>query len=79
MSMLERFPEIRDLTVEEQVELAHELWDLIENGSGEFVLSPEWAAELDRRIAEYERDPTQVTTWEEVKKRLLTLRRKDAA
>ena len=35
------------------------------------AVSPEQLAELDRRMEAYRKDPTQVTTWEAIKTRIL--------
>lgn len=72
MSMiLDRHPELRSLSPEEKVELAQELWADPEVQQMEHPLSEALRNELDRRWAEYERDPSTASPWEEVKARLL--------
>ncbi len=56
---------ISNLSEAEKYDLLDALWeDLESHASG---LSPEQAEEIDRRVAAYEKDPTDVTSWEQVK------------
>lgn len=65
----ELWAELMELTPEERIELAEDLWDSI--GPRELPpLTPEQKEELDRRLAEHERDPSTAITWDEVKARL---------
>jgi putative addiction module component (TIGR02574 family) len=61
--------ELMKLTSAERIELAQDLWDSI---SPEDMppLTPEWEQEIDRRLAEHEKDPTTAVPWEEVRARL---------
>lgn len=52
--------------VEEQLEFVHRLWDHIIDSGWHPELTDELKAELDRRLAAYEADPTNVFTWEQV-------------
>ncbi len=61
---------VREWPVEDQLELVFRLWDqLIEDG---WRPEPDedLNAELDRRLAAHEADPTNVRTWEQVLQRL---------
>ena len=61
------------LPVAERVELAMALWESIENSpeaEALFPLTDAQRAELDRRLAEHERDPSTAIPWEEVQRRL---------
>ncbi len=69
--ILDRHPEIRQLSQLEKLELATELWDEFEANQASLPISAEHMAELDRRNEEYERDPSRVTTWEAIKARIL--------
>jgi putative addiction module component (TIGR02574 family) len=61
--------ELMELSVEEHLELVQDLWDSIP--AEDFPpLSEEQMAELDRRLAEHEKDPGRASPWEEVKTRL---------
>jgi putative addiction module component (TIGR02574 family) len=53
-------------TVAEQVEFVQRLWDHIVDSGWQPQLTAEQRAELDRRLAAHEADPTNVLTWEEV-------------
>ena len=52
--------------VEDQLDLASRIWDHLVDSGWEPELTDELKAELDRRIAAYEADPTNVLTWEQV-------------
>jgi len=67
--------ELMQLAYDERLEIAERLWDSVHPpGSawpGEpFVLSAEQKIEIDRRLAEHERDPSTAEPWEEVRARL---------
>jgi len=56
---------ISGLSEAEKYDLLDALWEDIEtHASG---LSAEQAEEIDRRVAAYEKDPSDVTSWEQVK------------
>ena len=57
--------QISDLSIAEKYELLDALWEDIEAHAPE--LTDEQTAELDRRIAKYEQDPSAVIPWEQVK------------
>jgi putative addiction module component (TIGR02574 family) len=56
---------ISSLSDAEKFELLDALWENLEAHAS--TLSAEQAEELDRRVAAYERDPSAVITWEQVK------------
>ena len=63
------------LTPTERLDIAEQLWDSVHPPGSirpgeEFVLTDEQKAELDRRIAEHERDPSSAIPWEVVRARL---------
>ncbi len=62
--------EVMKLSRGEKIELVHELWESIPPGEEEFELTPEQVQEIERRIAEHERDPGSAVSWEEVRERL---------
>ncbi len=69
MRKSELWAELMELTPAERIELVQDLWDSIE--SDELPpLTTEQTDELDRRLAEHDRDRTTAITWEEVKARL---------
>ena len=69
--ILERHPELRRLSPADKLALVSELWDDLAAHPENVPIAPELIAELDRRMKTYRKDPSQVTTWEAVKARLL--------
>ncbi len=65
----ELWAELMELTPAERIELVQDLWDSISPDELP-SLTTEQTDELDRRLAEHDRDPTTAITWEEVKARL---------
>ena len=58
--------ELMQLSPAERIELAQDLWDSV--GPEEFPpLTPEQEAEIDRRLAEHEKDPSRAIPWEDVR------------
>ena len=62
--------EIRDLSVEERLELVGEIWDSIIEETDPCELTDEQRTELDRRLAAHKDNPKAGSTWAEVKTRL---------
>jgi putative addiction module component (TIGR02574 family) len=69
--ILEQPPDLRLLSPAEKRSLVTELWDNLASKPDEVPVTPEQIPELDRRMAAYRKDPTQVTTWEAIKARIL--------
>lgn len=69
--ILELHPELQRLSPADKLMLVTELWDDLAAHPEDVPVAPEWIAELDRRMEAYRQDPTQGTTWEDVKARLL--------
>ena len=61
---------ISKLSVAERIELVEEIWDSIVDDASSLEIPPSHKEELDRRIAEYEANPTAGSSWDEVKARL---------
>ncbi len=61
------------LPADERAELAMALWASLDDvqRSAELALTTEQAAELDRRLAEHQADPSSAVPWEDVRKKLL--------
>lgn len=57
------------LSLDEQVELAHRLWDRILDAGHEHDLTEAQNTELERRLAKYRANPDDVIPWEVVKAR----------
>jgi putative addiction module component (TIGR02574 family) len=65
-----RLSDILSLPREERIRLVEEIWDSIARESEALPLTAEQAAELDRRIAEYEANPEEGEPWEVVRERI---------
>jgi putative addiction module component (TIGR02574 family) len=68
--MAHRFFDFSHLTPAERIELAIALWDSLPDDSIEPPLTEAQRAELDRRLAEYRRNPTAGSSWAEVRERV---------
>ena len=58
------------LSVTERIELIEALWDSIADAPETLPLTEAQEREIDRRLAEHERDPSSAIPWEEVRERL---------
>jgi putative addiction module component (TIGR02574 family) len=69
--------QLRQLPVAERLQLVEDLWDTIaaEAPDEAVSLSPELAAELDRRLAEHEANPSAARPWADVRADILQGRR----
>lgn len=68
--------ELLKLSAADRAELAMALWASLDDAArdAELALTPEQAAELDRRFAEHEADPGSARPWAEVEKTLRSRR-----
>ncbi|MBD2569668.1 addiction module protein [Anabaena lutea] len=62
--------DISELSIAERIQLAEDLWDSILKEQEELPLSQAQQQELDRRLENYKKNPTNGSSWEEVKNRL---------
>lgn len=69
--ILETIPELNRLSASEKLLLVSEIWDDLAAHPTEVPVSREQIAELDRRMEEYRRDPSKVTSWEAIQSRIL--------
>ena len=58
--------EIKEMSVEERIELVQVIWDSIAEAADESEISPELAQELDRRLEAYNCNPDAVSDWNDV-------------
>jgi putative addiction module component (TIGR02574 family) len=56
------------LTPEQRIDLALEIWASLDEGHVAPKLSPAQRAELSRRDAELDADPSRALTWEQIRK-----------
>ena len=64
MSATEILEQIEQLPLDEQHEVAEKVFE--KYGGFDDELTPEQAAELDRRLAEFEKNPREGIPWEQV-------------
>jgi putative addiction module component (TIGR02574 family) len=64
------------LPVEERLALVEEIWDSIAADSGAVPLTEAQRIELEKRIAEDDANPDEITPWEQVKASTLSRIRK---
>jgi len=67
MGAVELFEHAKALPLAERLELARRLWDDLEGEGYDPDLTPGQAAELNRRLAEFEKNPEDGIPWETVK------------
>ncbi len=63
-------PEITRLTIPEKILLLEDLWDSIAAEESSVPVPQSHREELDRRLAEYERDPGRLLTLDDLRERL---------
>ncbi len=63
-------PEIARLTVPEKILLLEDLWDSIAADEASVPVPPSHQEELDRRLAEYEKDPGSLLTLDDLRGRV---------
>ncbi|MBI4499820.1 MAG: addiction module protein [Gemmatimonadetes bacterium] len=66
-----REPDYSKLSIAQRIALVEDIWDSIAKDARALPLTDDLRAELDRRWAEHERDPSSAIPWEQIKKELL--------
>ena len=64
------FPELRELSRSERLQLVQDLWDSIAEEPESVPVTEAQEAELDRRLEAHRDDPAAGAAWAEVKERL---------
>lgn len=72
--ILEQLPEVQKWPLAMKLQLASELWDEAIAQQADIPVTPAQRDEIERSMAEYERDPGTATTWAAVKARILAKR-----
>ena len=63
-------PDVQQLSPEEKLRLAAELWGEIEDKQGEIAVDESLYALLEKRFADHREDPSSASTWQEFKDRI---------
>ncbi len=64
------FPEITHLTIPERILLLEDLWDSIAAEQASVPVPQSHREELDRRLAEYEKNPGRLLTLDDLRGRI---------
>lgn len=62
--------DILELTVSERIQLVEDIWDSIIEIPEAIPLTQTQKEELDRRLKEYNKNPDNVISWDEIKKKI---------
>jgi len=60
-----------ELSPSDKLQLIEDLWDSLSTHPADVPLTEAQADELDRRVADHQRDPNNVIPWEQVRRELL--------
>ncbi len=63
--------EVLELSVPERIQLVEDIWDSVAAIPEAIPLTDAQREELDRRLEDYQKNPSAGFSWEDVKKRLL--------
>jgi putative addiction module component (TIGR02574 family) len=58
------------LTVDEKIQLVHDIWDDIARRPESVRITPAQHAEAERRLKEFDDDPAIAEDWDEVRRRI---------
>ncbi|MFB2918310.1 MULTISPECIES: addiction module protein [Aerosakkonema] len=67
MDITATLKEITTLSIEERIDLVQAIWESIAAEQAYPNLTEAQRQEIDRRIADYETNPDNVLTWDEIK------------
>lgn len=60
------------MTAAEKLQLVNELWAELASHPSQIPVTREQLAEIERRMTEYRLKPSEVTTWEAIRQRVLS-------
>lgn len=63
--------EIRNLPLNERIDLVEQIWESVADEESHYELTDAQKQELDRRIADHANNPESGRSWEEIKAELL--------
>ncbi|MEO7319118.1 MAG: addiction module protein [Chthoniobacteraceae bacterium] len=69
--ILEQHPELQHLSPSQKLLLVTELWDDLAVNPEKIPVTRQQMDEIDRRLEAYRNDPSEVTTWDAIKARIL--------
>ncbi len=72
MSQAKHSSSYDELSIPERIELLQRLWDELATHPEEIELTDAQRAELDRRLEDYQRDPSAGVAWESLRDTLRT-------
>ncbi|OCQ88837.1 hypothetical protein BCD64_03575 [Nostoc sp. MBR 210] len=67
MDFTDTLNEIKTLTIEERIRLVQAIWDSIAAEQSSPDITEVQKQELERRINDYEANPDNIMTWDEIK------------
>jgi putative addiction module component (TIGR02574 family) len=68
--MVTDLKKIMELSVQEKILLMEALWDSLENKEKYYTLNEDQQKNLEERIEEYKKNPSNVLTWSEIKSKI---------
>ena len=58
------------MTIDERIRLVNDIWETVEEADASGQLTDAQKQEICRRVAEYEADPENVMSWDDLKREL---------
>jgi putative addiction module component (TIGR02574 family) len=74
MEHIETTQEIKKLSVAERIMIVEEIWDSIAADQESLEVTEAQRCELDRRLDAYHSSPEEGSSWDEVKRRVTTIK-----
>ncbi len=61
---------VKKLSISERMIIIEDIWDSIISSNKDIAVTEEQKKDLDQRLADYYDNPSEGSTWDEVKKRI---------